>query len=101
MVADNSVLRELAALFSGSPSVVKAVLFGSRARGDCTEKSDYDIAVFGDIPAHEKTALRTAAAEELPTLHKIDLIFVQEQSDKAFLQNIEKEGILIYDKAGK
>lgn len=54
MVADNSVLRELAALFSGSPSVVKAVLFGSRARGDCTEKSDYDIAVFGDIPAHEK-----------------------------------------------
>ena len=101
MVADNSVLRELATLFSGSPSVTKAVLFGSRARGDCTEKSDYDVAVFGDVPGHEKNALRTAAAEELPTLHKIDLIFVQEQCDKAFLQKIEKEGILIYDKAGK
>lgn len=90
MVADNSVLRELAALFSGSPSVVKAVLFGSRARGDCTEKSDYDIAVFGDIPAHEKTALRTAAAEELPTLHKIDLILCKSNATRHFYKTLKR-----------
>ena len=34
--------------------------------------------------------------EELPTLHKIDLIFMQEQSPSKFTENIEKEGVKIY-----
>ena len=34
----------------------KVILFGSRARGDCRERSDIDLAVSGgDIVAHSRT----------------------------------------------
>lgn len=40
------VEREIV-MFAGKHSVTKVVLFGSRARGSNTERSDVDIAVYG------------------------------------------------------
>ena len=40
------VEREIV-MFAGKHSVTKVVLFGSRARGINTERSDVDIAVYG------------------------------------------------------
>ena len=40
------VLREIS-LFARKHSVTKVILFGSRARGTNTERSDIDIAVYG------------------------------------------------------
>lgn len=92
----NNILLCLSKHFAHYPSIEKAVLFGSRARGDNTERSDYDIAVYGNLSHHERAELRYFCDEELPTLHKIDLIFMQEQSPSKFTENIEKEGIIIY-----
>lgn len=96
MLADTNLISTLSAYFAQYPAIKKAVLFGSRARGDCTERSDYDIAVFGDLTHHERSELRYFCDEELPTLHKIDLIFMQELTPSKFTENIEKEGIEIY-----
>lgn len=95
---DNSknLLSVITAHFARYSSIKKAVLFGSRARGDNTERSDYDIAVYGDLTHSERVELRYICDEELPTLHKIDLIFMQEQSPSKFTENIEKEGVKIY-----
>ena len=87
---------EITPHFARYSSIEKAVLFGSRARGDNTERSDYDIAVYGDLTHSERVKLRYICDEELPTLHKIDLIFMQEQSPSKFTENIEKEGVKIY-----
>ena len=43
------VLKDIAA-FAENNSVEKVVLFGSRARGTNTERSDVDLAVFSDVP---------------------------------------------------
>lgn len=40
------ILRELSS-FAREHSVTKIILFGSRARGNHTERSDIDIAVYG------------------------------------------------------
>ncbi len=96
MIVDNKIISTIAELFSHYPAIEKAVLFGSRARGDNTERSDYDIAVYGNLSHHERAELRYFCDEELPTLHKIDLIFMQEQSTSKFTENIEKEGIKFY-----
>ena len=40
------VLREVCS-FARQHSVERVILFGSRARGDHTERSDIDIAVYG------------------------------------------------------
>lgn len=96
MNIDNQLLSTLTAHFTRYSSVTKAVLFGSRARGDNSERSDYDIAVYGNLSQQERAELRCICDEELPTLHKIDLIFMQEQLPSKFTENIEKEGVVIY-----
>jgi len=53
----------------------RTFLFGSRAKGTCTDRSDYD---FG-IDAGAKLPLDAwerveADVEELPTLHRIDIV---------------------------
>lgn len=40
------ILRELSS-FAQKHSIIKIMLFGSRARGTNTERSDIDIAVYG------------------------------------------------------
>ncbi len=96
MNADKKLLDAIISHFARHSAIEKAVLFGSRARGDNTERSDYDIAVYGDLTHRERAELRYICDEELPTLHKIDLIFMQEQSPSKFTENIEKEGVKIY-----
>lgn len=97
----DDILNKLAMHFCKYNTIERAVLFGSRARGDNTERSDYDIAVFGGVSGADKARLRAWADDELPTLHKIDLTFVADVADAKFLNSIEKEGVIFYDKAGK
>ena len=74
----------------------KVVLFGSRARGDCRERSDIDIAVYG--VGNEKQAAFRSAVDGIPTLLSFDVVFVTNGTDKALLQNIEKDGKTIMSK---
>ncbi|MCM1329629.1 MAG: HI0074 family nucleotidyltransferase substrate-binding subunit [Ruminococcus sp.] len=83
------------------PSIKRVMLFGSRARGDWSDGSDYDIAVFG---ADENARVNFSdKIDELPTLHKIDVIFVNDGLiGKPIYDNILKDGVVIMDKfAGK
>ena len=87
--------------FAKNADIKRAALFGSRARGDHSEQSDFDVAVFGSVQKADKDRLRYALEWEAPTLHKIDLIFYDDCHDEAFKQNILREGITIYDQKGK
>ena len=91
----------MAQAFQQYPAIKRAVLFGSRARGDYREQSDYDVAIYGELSSSDKTVLRSFCAEDLPTLHKIDLIFMSEQDGTAIAESIKREEIIFYDKAGK
>ena len=92
------VLTELRSVFAKYNAIEQAVLFGSRARGDFGERSDYDVAIYGSIAAVDKLTLRAFCAEELHTLHKVDLIFMDEQTDPVFLESIKREGEVFYGK---
>ncbi len=97
MNVNQNLITAIVTEFKNYTAIEKAVLFGSRARGDNSERSDYDIAVYGTLSSDEKFTLRYRIREELPTLHKIDLIFMCEDKPAAFKENIEKEGIAIYE----
>lgn len=91
--------KAMTAEFKRYPSIEKAALFGSRVRGDNTERSDYDIAVYGKLADSDKAHLHYVFSEDLPTLHKVDLVFYDDCSNAAFKKSIDTEGIIIYDKA--
>ncbi len=78
--------------------VKKLVLFGSRARGDNSSVSDYDIAVFGNNLSDIDRIYFRLDIEETNTLKKIDIVFVDENfTEDHLMENIEKEGVVIYE----
>lgn len=97
MNAPADILNAIVDKLRDLPNVKKAVLFGSRARGDNTDRSDYDIAIYGDLTLYDKATLRYFCDNELATLHKIDLIFMQNDLPHALNENIKKDGVTIYE----
>ena len=84
------ILRELSG-FAQKYSVNKIILFGSRARGTNTERSDIDIAVAG---ADDFDKL-VEKVEELPTLYSIDLLNMDTCKNDLLLEDIRQYGCKI------
>ena len=72
----------------------RVILFGSRARGDFKERSDIDLAVSGG----NSSAFALAVDEGTDTLLKYDVVDLDRPVDTALLDNIRKDGIMLYEK---
>ena len=92
----SNLYRQLAAL-AAKHGAQQLVLFGSRARGDNTPRSDVDLAVYG-MPEKNRS-LFWWDAEEPDTLLKLDIVHITDDLDEAFLENIKKDGVVLMDKA--
>ena len=86
-------LADLAAKYGAQ----KLVLFGSRARGDNTPRSDIDLAVYG-MPKQNQS-LFWSDADDLATLLKLDIVHITPELDQRFLQNVEKDGVTLMEKS--
>ena len=74
----------------------KILLFGSRARGDNSERSDIDLAIYG-MPQKNR-AFFWSDIDDLPTLLDFDLVHITEHTDAALIQEIKKDGVILYEK---
>ena len=80
-------------------NINKVVLFGSRARGDNTPNSDYDIAVFSNTMEHAEESKFLNDIDNIKTLSKIDVVFIKERHIGSDLyKNIMKDGVTVMDK---
>ena len=70
----------------------EVVLFGSRATGRFTQKSDIDLAVSGD---HYHDFIETID-ERCPTLLSFDIVNLAHPLSEAFAKRISEEGVRIY-----
>ena len=68
----------------------RAVLYGSRARGDFSDPSDIDIAYWGDKDLAYKLG---TAFDEMPTIHKIDIVHFDSLPDGGLKQNILRDAV--------
>ena len=74
----------------------KIILFGSRAKGTETERSDIDIAVSG-VASSDIFELEEAL-EDIPTLYTIDLVDLDTCKNELLLEDIKQYGREIYKK---
>ena len=88
------VLRELSS-FAKESSVIKIILFGSRARGTNTERSDIDIAVYGG----DFDNFYWDVKEKIHSLLMFDIVQADAAISDELKQEIEKDGVVIYEKA--
>ena len=66
----------------------KIILFGSRAKGTATERSDIDIAVSGV----EDFESLTEQIENLPTLFSVDIVNMDTCRNQLLLEDIRQYG---------
>ena len=81
--------------FARSAGVEKIVLFGSRARGNNTERSDVDLAVYGG----DFDSFYLNIQENVHSLLMFDLVNVDEGVSRDLEEEIERDGIALYEKA--
>ena len=88
------VIRNIANEFN----IEKVILYGSKARGDHAPTSDYDIAIISNNLTPLDKALIYDRIDDIETLKKIDLVFLEGSESDSFHKNILKEGKVIYEK---
>lgn len=88
------ILRELSS-FARKNSINKIILFGSRARGTNTERSDIDIAVYGGA----FDSFYWDVKEKTHSLLMFDIVQADASISAELKEEIEKDGIVIYEKA--
>lgn len=83
-----SVLRQ-------HPEIESATLFGSRAKGTHSDRSDVDLALTGSLGALGTEAL-AAELEELPLPYRFDLHALAAITHPPLLEHIGRVGKVIY-----
>lgn len=87
------IIEAIKDVLKKNPEIIRAVIFGSRARGDCRYNSDIDLAVYSEVklPAGLWLDLDEAAG-----IYKIDVIDMNGPLDDQLRQRIEEQGVEIY-----
>mgnify|MGYP000069738877 CR=1 FL=1 len=88
------VIRDIST-FAKKHSVEKVILFGSRARGTNTERSDIDIAVYGG----DFDSFYWDIKEKVHSLLMFDVVENRCRNFRRIEERNKKDGVVIYEKA--
>ena len=79
------------------PEIEKAVIFGSRSKGNYRKGSDIDIAIYGEnIHVDEPLKLSATLNEEIPIPYFCDVVAPQFIESKELISHIERVGTIFY-----
>ena len=82
--------------FAREHAIDRIILFGSRARGTNTQRSDVDIAVYGG----DFDSFYWDVKEKANSLLMFDIIDGDGKVSRELEEEIERDGVIIYEKIG-
>lgn len=82
-------------IFQLHPEVETATLFGSRAKGTHSDRSDVDLALTGNIEPLRAEAI-AAELDELPLPYRFEVQPMEHIHHRPLLEHIRRVGIIIY-----
>ena len=96
-----SVLKEvhrkaIISTFAANERLERVVLFGSRAMGTNTVRSDVDIALFGDQLTLTDHARLAATLDQIPMAQTVDIVLHKSIQNPSLLEHIHQHGIEWY-----
>ncbi|MDR0958532.1 MAG: nucleotidyltransferase domain-containing protein [Clostridiales bacterium] len=94
------ILDEICKTLESFPFVVRAAIFGSRAKGNFRKYSDIDIVLFGNIDRFDAENVRSAL-ENLDTIYYFDVVSYDTITNSALREAIAKNAKLIYQSVGR
>lgn len=87
------VLREIIS-FARKHHIEKVILFGSRAKGNHTERSDIDLAIVGG----NLDSFYWDIKENTHTLLSFDIVALNDTISDELKKEINKDGVILYEK---
>ena len=93
----NSTMQRLTEVFTAYPELTRVRLYGSRATGKATPRSDIDLATLGILDAHRLGRL-ALDLDDLPIPQKCDLQAYETIRYAPFKRHIDTHGITIYER---
>ena len=88
-------LALIVSVFRKHPEVAAAKVFGSRAKGNSTPRSDVDLALWGDIDGLRAERI-AAELDELPLAYRFDVKSFELIKLETLREHIERVGIAVY-----
>ena len=95
----SSTMERLTRVFATYPELMQVRLYGSRATGKATPRSDIDLATLGIVNEHRLGRL-ALDLDDLPIPQKCDLQAYESIRYAPFRRHIDNHGITIYEKPG-
>jgi predicted nucleotidyltransferase len=89
----------MTAVFLRHPEIVSATLFGSRAKGTHTIRSDVDLAVSGELDPLGAEAI-AAELDELPLPYRFEVQSLDHITHRALREHIKRVGVVVYPTTG-
>jgi uncharacterized protein len=94
-LSEDTVAR-ITSVLADFPAVEKAVIYGSRAKGDYRKGSDIDLTLFGDGLTGEIMSRIYWALDDLLLPYKIDLSLFSGLKHPALIDHIQRVGLVLY-----
>jgi type I restriction enzyme S subunit len=95
---EESSIEKIVAVFEANPKVDKAIVFGSRAKGNYRKDSDIDIALKGNELTFDDLLQMGSQLDDLNLPYKTDLLDYHTISEPALAEHIDRVGIEFYSR---
>jgi type I restriction enzyme S subunit len=99
-LAEESI-QKIRSVFAGFPGIDKAVLYGSRAKGNYKPGSDIDLTLYGASLTASLHAKIAEALDDLLLPYTIDLSLFDELDNAKLREHIERVGVTFYERMVK
>lgn len=94
----DSTLATVRAILAACPAVEKAVLYGSRAKGNHKPGSDIDLTLIGHDLTQGMLAQLDAQLDDSALPYQVDLSIRDEIDNPSLLEHINRVGKVIYQR---
>ena len=92
------VIADICSVLEKHANIEKAVIFGSRAKGNYGEGSDIDLAIVGNDVSFNQLMDINIQIEDLGLLYKVDVINYHKNIGTPIGDHINRVGLLFYEK---
>jgi predicted nucleotidyltransferase len=94
----DKVISKIIQVFMQFPKIEKAVLYGSRAKGNYKKGSDIDLVIKGDNITISYLAKIRNAIDDLLLPYMVDLCWFDTIDNPSLINHINRVGIILYKK---
>lgn len=91
-------VEKIQGVFARFPAIEKAVLYGSRAKGNFKTGSDIDLTLYGEALTPDLCSTIASELDDLLLPYTIDLSIFDELNHAKLREHIERVGVVFYER---